>query len=274
MSDFVVNRVVIACDAVGENCASIEAAARFAGWWNAALHAIFVQDEALLNLAGLPFARHIGLGGDVSMAFDEATLLHQFDAHAGRVRAALEVAARAHAVGWSFDVVRGQLALATLPLDDRDLLVIEASSRPFAGEFRLDSRWLTAALQAHRSILLVRNSGNKRGDIAAVVEKPGPSAERTISAAAELARAGNRRLTVILAGEGFDRTRIATQLRGISEKIAAQCRIEQQQPAGISLALAADHDSLLVVDADPTVNDVADLKALASRTSGDILFVR
>lgn len=274
MSDFIVNRVVIACDAVGENRASIEAAARFAAWWNAALRGVFMQDEALFNLAGLPFARHVGPSGDVSTDFDETTLLHQFEAHATRVRAALEAAAHEHAVGWSFDVVRGLPTLATLSLDEQDLLVIEETSRPFVGDFRLDSRWLEAALEAHRPILLLRGNSTRRDGIVALIKKAGPSAERTIAAAARLAQAGNRRLTVLLTGEGFDLTKIEALLRNISEKVAAHCRIEQGSFTGISLELVADRDSLLVVDAEPAANDIAALKELTAHTRADILFVR
>jgi hypothetical protein len=72
----------------------------------------------------------------------------------------------------------------------------------------------------------------------------------------------------------FDPTRIKALLRDISEKIAMQCRIERGSSAGISLELAANQDSLLVVDAEPTANDIAALKELVTHSSADILFVR
>lgn len=274
MTDFVISRVVIACDAVGENVSSIEAAASFAAWWNVALRGVFVQDEALLHLAALPFARHVSLGGAVSEEFDEDTILHQFEAHAARLRTALEAAAHAHRIGWSFEVVRGQPSFTTLSVGDQDLLVIEAASRPFAGEFRLDSRLLASALAAHRPILLVRNAGQRKDGVVALVQKSGASAERTIAAALRLAQAGERRLTVLLAAEDVDAAKTLERIRAVSGKVASRSRIERLSPGDAVLERVAGEGGLLVVDADPAVNDVAALKDLLARTRADILFMR
>lgn len=274
MTDFVISRVVIACDSVSESASSIEAAAKFAAWWNVALRAVFVQDEALLHLAALPFARHVSLGGAASEAFNEDMILHQFEAHAARLRAALEAAAHAHQIGWSFEVVRGQPSFTTLSVGDQDLLVIEAASRPFAGEFRLDSRLMASALAAHRPILLVRNAGQRKDGVVALVQKSGPSADRTIATALRLAQAGERRLVVLLAAEDVDAAKILQAIRAVSEKVASRSRVERLSPGGAILEQAAVEGSLLVVDADPSVNDVTALKGLLARTRADILFMR
>jgi len=274
MTETVVRRVVIACDAVGENRSSIEVAARLAAWWNAALYGIFVEDEGLLNLAALPFARHIGPSGEISDDLDVATILHQFEAHAERVRAALEAAAREHAIAWSFDVVRGQPALTTLPLGDQDLLVIEAASRPFASDFRLESRWLAAALAAQHSVLLTRHADSETDGIIALVQQAGASAEGIIATAARLALAGKRSLTIVRAGTAPDEATILDQLRPISDRLAAQCRIERPADLSASLRNFAGESSLLIVDADPAVNDATALKDLSAQTRSDILFLR
>ncbi len=273
MTEFTFRRVVIACDAVGENRSGIETAASLAAWWNAALRGVFVQDEALLNLAALPFARHVGASGAISEERDESTILSQFEIGARHARAALEAAARRHEVGWSFDVVRGQAVLTTLALGDDDLLVIEAMSRPFAGEFRLDSRWLQAVYHAHRPILLARNHGNRKDGVVVLVQKPGESAKRTIDAAARLALAANRRLTILLSGTGLDPDQARDGVRLISDRLAAHCRIEQGATEVMLRRFAGDA-SLLVVDADPAINDAASLKQLTARCRADILFLR
>lgn len=273
MTEFTFRRVVIACDAVGENCPGIETAARLAAWWNAALRGVFVQDEALLHLAALPFARHVGPSGAVSEERDENKILSQFESRASLARAALEAAARRNEVGWSFDIVRGQAALATLALDEQDLLVIEAMSRPFAGEFRLRSRWLQAVYQAKRPILLVRNLTSGKDGVVALVQNPGELAKRTIDAAARLALAANRRLTIVLRGTGLDPDRARDDVRSVSEPLAAQCRVEQG-PAGADLGRLADAASLLVVDADPAVNDPDLLEELTAQCQADMLFLR
>src|SRR5207244_5618991 len=57
-----IERIVVSLDAVSENQVAVEAAARLALRWNAALHGVFVEDGDLLRLAGLPFARQVSLG--------------------------------------------------------------------------------------------------------------------------------------------------------------------------------------------------------------------
>ena len=57
-----IRRVVVALDAVSENRAAIDAAARLAARWKCRLHGVFVEDDELLRLAVLPFARQVTLG--------------------------------------------------------------------------------------------------------------------------------------------------------------------------------------------------------------------
>lgn len=274
MTDFDISRVVIACDAVGENVSGIELAATMAATWNAALHGIFVQDEGLLNLAALPFTRQVMASGEVTREVDESAVIHHFTAHAGRTRAALEAAAHEHAVACSFAVVQGHFTLATLPMEERDLLVIEAESPPFAGSFRLDSRLLAASFEAHRPVLLVRNMGKRRDGVVALVQQAGPSAERVISAAAGIAQTGDDRLTVLLAGESLQVTAAVEILRRISVKLAARSQVERASLNSLALQAMAGAGSVLVVDADSAINDADSLKELTARTRANILFLR
>jgi hypothetical protein len=274
MTDSVIARVVIACDAVCENLAGIDVAAQVASALNAALRGVFVQDEALLNWAGLPFARPVSAAGEASSLSAESDLLHAFEAHAARVRAALEAAAQARALGWSFDVVRGQASLSTLSIGERDLLVIEASSRPFAGSFRLESRWLAEVLAAPRPVLLVRSPRVGHDGVVALIQAAGASAERVIATAAALALAGDRRLTILLAGAAPEAGAVLDHLRSTAPALAPRCRIERVSLDETARAELAGPGAILVVDANPAVNDAAALKQLVARTGADILFLR
>jgi hypothetical protein len=274
MADLVISRVVIACDAVGENMPGIDLAATMAAAWNAGLHGVFVQDEGLLHLAALPFARHVMASGEVTGEVDENTVAHHFAAGVERTRAALETAAREHAISWSFAVVRGQLALATLAMEERDLLVIAAESRPFAGSFRLDSRLLAASFEMHRPVLLVRSRGKQKDGVVALVQAAGPSAERVVSAAAEIAQAGDYGLTVLLAGEGLQETDAVAIVQRISLRLAARARVERAAPGGPALDRMAGEGSVLVIDAEPAINDLGALKEIAARTRANLLFLR
>lgn len=279
MAEGAVTRVVIACDPVGENRACIELAARFASWIDAALRAVFVEDEALLHLAAFPFARHVGAGGEIFSSIDEQAVQHQFEAHAARLRSTLAAAAAASDVGWTFDVIRGPLALATLGLDERDLLVIAAASRPFAGALRLDSRWVANALASHRPTLLLRNGSAASHEVVALIENAASMA-LLVSTAAKLAMAGERSLVLLLANDEVDATAALEIVHSISDAVAARCRIARlptRQPAAqakAGLESIATAGRLLIVDADPATRDAAALKTLLAMTRADILFLR
>lgn len=274
MTDLVISRVVIACDTVGENVSGIELAATIAAAWNAVLHGIFVQDEGLLHLAALPFARHVTESGEVTAEVDQDAITHHFAAFAERTRAALEAAAREHAISSSFAVVRGQLALTTLPVEEHDLLVIEAASRPFAGSFRLDSRLLGASFETHRPVLLVRNMAKGKDGIVALVQEAGLSAERVLSAAAEIAQAGDYELTILLAREGLQEKDAVEIVRRVSPRLALRARVDRTALNSAALDRMAGEGSILVVDAEPTINDLSSLKEIAARTDAHLLFLR
>ena len=57
-----IDRVVVPLDAAAESRHAIETAARLAARAGAPLHGVFVEDEDLLRLASLPFARQFTLG--------------------------------------------------------------------------------------------------------------------------------------------------------------------------------------------------------------------
>lgn len=272
MTEHRIAQVVVACDAVGENQASIEAAARLADWLHAALRGIFVEDEALLHLTAIPPVRYVGSTGESFAAIDERTVLHQFEAHAARMRAVLEAAARARELGWTFDVVRGQPNMAILNTSDEDLLVIEMQSRPFAGSARLASRLLTAAVQSERPILLLRSGAGATHDIICLIQGTGESAARLVVFATRLASAGKRSLTLFLASNAINERAALELVRSVSPELAERCRIER--PNRHTLANTAAAGRLMIVDADPTINDAAALRNLLATTQADILFLR
>jgi hypothetical protein len=276
MTDFVVRRVLIACDAVCENDAVIETAARLAARWDVALHGVFVEDEGLLQIAALPFAKQVSLSGGASEEMDEASVEHHFVALAERTRASLETAARERGVDWSFSIVRDKPSIAALSALENDLLIVAGESRPFAGQYRLGSHWSTAAFESTWPVLLVRSDGPRNGDVVALVQTSGSSARRSVSAAARFAAAADRVLTVLVAAPDVSAAVARDWVRAISAPAAARCRVETVS-AGPNLLLQAiarrDGDTL-VIDADPAAADPALLKTLVARTKADVLFVR
>lgn len=122
-----IRRVVIGFDPSGEADALLEMAASLAGAAGAEMRGLFVEESALIDLAGLPFARVTRRGGRQGEPIDlsgmERALRHEAQAceralssHASRVR-----------VSWSFGRARGRLGEALGAAIDRgDLVAVTA----------------------------------------------------------------------------------------------------------------------------------------------------
>jgi hypothetical protein len=189
-----VERIVVALDAASENRAAIGAAARLAARWKAHLHGVFVEDDDLIRLAQLPFARQVTLG----FGAERLTLQHaerQMRVFAERARQDLAASAARHGVEWSFEIVRdGGDALST---SSDDFLVACTATRPVGGHFRVDCRWWSSVDSGPSARLFAHREGGPNGAVAALLQSRGASAERLLAAAARLAEAHDARLAVI-----------------------------------------------------------------------------
>ena len=112
-------QAIRALDAVAEAAAALEAE----------LTGLFVEDVELLNFAGLPFAREIGVFS--AQALDVRTMERRFRYQAEEARRALAAAAEGKPLRWSFRVERGSLpAQVRSALADADLVVLLGGHSP------------------------------------------------------------------------------------------------------------------------------------------------
>jgi hypothetical protein len=188
-----VERVVVALDAASENRAAISAAVRLAARWKTRLHGVFVEDDDLIRLAHLPFARQVMLGGTVEvLSLQQAE--RQLRVFAERARQDLAAAAERHKVEWSFEIVRG--GSSRLAVTAGDFLVAGTATRPIGGHFRVEGRWW-AVESVPATRLLAYREGDPSGGVAALLRGREASSGRLITTAARLAEANDARLTVI-----------------------------------------------------------------------------
>jgi hypothetical protein len=190
-----VARIVVALDAASENRAAISTAARLAARWKAHLHGVFVEDDDLIRLAHLPFARQVTLGVGV-----EALTLHQVRRHlqvyAERARQDLAASAARHGVEWSFEIAPDP---APVGASAGDFFVACTTTRPIGGHFRVECRWWTASEAGPATRLLAHHDGDPHGAVAALLHGQGAASERLLEAAIRLAEASDARLAVICA---------------------------------------------------------------------------
>ena len=189
-----INRVIVPLDAASETGAAIDTAARLAARWRVPLHGVFIEDEELIGLASLPFARQVTLGAGVEPLTRDRVEDH-FRAFAERARSELAAAAERHDVKWSFETVRGPLAPDMLG-GEHDFVVAGAASRPIGGHFRIASRcWSWMAIAA-RPFLLARREWQTGGSVLTLLRRRDPKSARALDIAAQIAGFCNGTLTV------------------------------------------------------------------------------
>lgn len=186
-----IQRVIVALDAASENRAAIGTAARLAARWGAHLHGVFVEDDDLIRLAHLPFARQVTLGVGVE-TLDLQQAERQTRAFAERARQELAASAKRHGVEWSFEIVHGGLAVS-----DGDFLVAGTTTRPVGGHFRVECRWWRMDDASTAARLLAHQNGDREGAVVALLRDRSAGAERLLAAAGRLAAANDARLIVM-----------------------------------------------------------------------------
>ncbi|MCC2111036.1 MAG: hypothetical protein KDJ16_03270 [Hyphomicrobiales bacterium] len=86
----------------------LDAAARLASAVRADLSGLFIEDSALLDLAGLPFARALAPRPQPARSLRRPDMEAMYAALARRCQRDLEIAAKAARLGWTFEVLRGE----------------------------------------------------------------------------------------------------------------------------------------------------------------------
>jgi nucleotide-binding universal stress UspA family protein len=269
-----IERIVVTLDAASENRIAIDTAAQLAARAKAPLHGVFVEDEDLLHLAGLPFARQLTPGagtGPLTTADLEADLR----VAAGRARRDLLAAAKRHGVTGSFEIVRGASVSALAKVTERDLVVAGALTRPVAGHFRVDCRWWPSIAVAQGPFLLARHVWSAAGAVVMLLRDRSPASARLLGAAAQLVEAAGV-LTVIsppatAASEGIEAW-ITEQLG--RRAVRLQIEILPDEPVALRRRLAELECRLLAVEGGAGEGVVDRLRTLVERLACDILIVR
>jgi nucleotide-binding universal stress UspA family protein len=299
-----IERVVVPLDAASESRTAIETAARLAAHAKAPLHGVFVEDEDLLHVASLPFARQFTLGAHPEKLTTEHLELHLRVA-AERARKEFFAAAKRHGVTGSFEIVRGASESALTGASEHDLVVACALTRPIAGHFRLECRWWSSLEAMPGPFLLARHVWSASGSVVMLLRDRSDASARLLEAAAQIAhnadsrsaagggadrrgrdrrgrdrRGTDRRgaanlLTVIclpaIAGKGFEKW-IADRLAG--HPVRLQIEIAPAEPAALHQRIGELDCRLLAIEAGSTEGRGDRLREFVERCGCDILMVR
>lgn len=166
-------RIIVGLDTSLVTRDALGLAARLAASVDARLKGIFVEDENLLNLAELPFAREISFSGEIR-ELDTERMLRAMKAQAESARRMLaRIASEAH-IDWSFYVRRGRplAALAEHAVED-DTLVIRSVG---TGSREVGRTVRAATREARADVLLVARGAS----VKSALLPPAPSMRGTL----------------------------------------------------------------------------------------------
>jgi len=193
------------------------------------LEGVFVEDEALLALAGLPFAREISLPAHTWQALDPARILEDFREGAERARRLLADAAARLGMASGFSVLRGDPTAIAAQSLATDILVI-------AGAPADETAWHSGA-----AIMLVPL--RPRTAPGAIAVAPGRA---SLATAASLARRANEDLLLILPAEYSSESLFADT--AFPPEHIRQRRVRSFEAEEIAAAVRASGARLVVLD--------------------------
>lgn len=199
--ELLIKRILVALDASTHSLAALEAAAELAANLEAELIGLYVEDENLLHLAGLPFASEVSTSSATPQPIDSDKMERQLRLQASQARRALAEAAEKAQARWRFTTVRGQVTASVLAAAlEADLLAMGRVSRPLFPKSRLGSTARAASTHTKRTVLFMQKDSNIHYPVLVTYDGSAP-AKQALVTAAHMVQAGGGTLSVILLAE-------------------------------------------------------------------------
>ncbi len=220
------------------------------------LFGMFVEEDGLLRMAGLPFVREFSaLRG--WRALDSGELARELRAAAASAQRLFAQAVKDLPTACAFDVFRGSMAEAIAAHARPDDIVI-LSAPAAAGDYSAGQfpQLIETALATSAAVLLIpRQIARQTGDVVAIATRPD---DPSIRLAANIARAAKEELVIIElyeADEGSAKEREAAE--SVTRKPAG--RVATSDPAMMIAAFRTERERLVVVthgSVDPTLPSI------------------
>lgn len=241
-------RIIVGLDTSLAAREALQLAVRLAASVDARLKGVFVEDENLLGLAKLPFAREISFSGEVRN-IDPERMLRGIKAQAESARRVLARIASEAQVEWSFDIRRGRplSALAEHMVTD-DTLVIRS---PGVASHEIGRAVRAVTRDARADVLLVSGGAGLRGSLSM------PKRERQSVLATAQSVAPGRPVAAIDEGTsgGEACSTFAEMLAARTGAPFLRLSARGQSPVDLAAAARQSGVGILVVNADWLDND-------------------
>ncbi len=265
-----IRRILVALDSATAGGTTLEIAADLAAAQACELSGLFIEDQDLLHLAELPFAREIQLGKAISRALAPELLLQDLRAQAALARSATQRQAERCRLSWSFQVTRGRGEEAVLlAAAAGDMIAIARGFGALAQIGRLSRRLRLIAVRAPGPILLTGEPAVSRSGPVLLPYDASPAARSMLAIAADLARARRQVLEILLLGDAAGTENlVADRLRATAAgRPLPTLRFWTPRDCAAALRRLLDADrGLLVLPVDATCFSPEEVERVIERT--------
>ena len=183
---------------------ALQMAAELAGWLGVDLHGLFIEDEAVLALADLPFARELRLPTHEWTPLDAAGIAAELRHAAEEARRMLTGILATTRVPGGFEVRRGDPAACLAEISGAGDLVLLALSASVSARPPQDAARTRAAMArgaASALLVLPARPRRRRGPVVVVPES---AVDPALEIAARIAAATHEPLTILLRDPGAE----------------------------------------------------------------------
>lgn len=276
--ELTIKRILVALDASTHSLAALEAAARLAANLHAELIGLFVEDENLLHLAGLPFAYEFNPSSAVRQPMSSEKMERQLKLQASQARHALQTAADRVEAQWSFRTVRGQVTASVLAAAlEADLLAMGRVGRPLSSRSRLGSTAREASTRTRRSVLLVHHGRNLNYPVLVTYDGT-PAAGIALETAVKMAQASSDELNVLLLAQTrADANQLKEDLSAGLERRDLKVQfhwLPQATVDNLATMVQASENCVLVLGGENPLLQAEAIQELLDRTDCPVMLVR
>jgi nucleotide-binding universal stress UspA family protein len=270
-----IRRVLVALDPSPHGRAALAEAIALAERQGAEIVGLFVEDEELLRLARLPFAREFGVCDPRGRALEPGGMERRLRAQAVAMRRAMELEAARARLSWSFRVARGSVAAEVVAAGEQADVIFIGRTREQARTTHLGSTARAVLARSSRTVFCVRHRTASGRAVVAAYDGSDAS-DHALRTAADLAGPGPDGVVVLIpaGAEAEALAKRALSLLGELGKFARITRIDAPTVAALS-ETAARLDARAVIIGEGTCGiSPENAESLADALDRPVVIVR